>query len=396
MFASLARGKSEIWNCLKSEDVESTENAFQTMGCEIEVKNDRTIIIGRGRDGLIKPVKDLYMGNSGTTTRLLCGIMAAQKFSARLTGDKSLSSRPMKRIIDPLSLMGARIISNNGFLPIEISAVESLVPISYKLPIASAQIKSSLLLAGLHLDTETVIIEDKKSRDHTERMLNLRISEESGIRKIYSSANNYPDPGKYIVPSDISTASFFIILALLLEESELILPHVSLNESRTGLLDLLKEMGADIVTENFEIINGEPRGDITVRSSKLKNVDIPEEMIPNIIDEIPILAIAGIYAEGDFNIKNASELRFKESDRIKSVCENLKLLDLSVEEFEDGFKISGEPKSGHVHFESYGDHRIAMAFAILSLIRPGGGTINDFECVSISNPSFIDQLNSII
>jgi len=396
MFAAMAEGKSEIYNCLQSEDVLRTINAFREMGCQIEFTEKKIIVNGKGIDGLQKPKEELYMGNSGTTTRLIAGILSAQKFEAKLTGDASLSSRPMKRIIDPLTQMGAHIKGKNGFLPIEINPVQSLKPIEYELPIASAQIKSCVLLAGLYLDEETVVVENKKSRNHTEQMLNMKVIEGDGLRKIYSSKNNYPTAAEYVVPSDISTAAFFIILTLLSKGSELNLPNISLNESRIGIITVLINMGADIKFDNIKTINGEKRGDIVVRSSKLTNIEILPEIIPNIIDEIPILAIAGIFADGNFVIRKAKELRHKESDRIKSVCDNLKLIGLCVTEFEDGFEITGKPNLGKVTFESYDDHRIAMAFSILSLLIDQGGTINNFECVAISNPHFINQVNSII
>lgn len=395
MFSALADGKSEIYNCLQSEDVISTINAFKEMGCNIEIGEEKIEVTGRGLNGLQKPNGDLYLGNSGTTTRLLAGILSAQKFPSRLTGDPSLSSRPMKRIIDPLELMGADIKSNNGFLPIEISPVNSLKPIEYMLPIASAQIKSCVLLAGLFLDEETVVIEKKVSRNHTEKMLNLKVEEIDGVKKIYSSKKKYPEPNEYIVPSDISTASFFIVLALLLKDSEIILPNVSLNESRVGIISVLKKMGANIELDDVNTINGEKRGKLIVKSSNLVNVEIPNEIIPNIIDEIPILSIAGVFAEGDFKIRSAKELRFKESDRIKAVCDNLKLLGLNVNEFDDGFNISGNFNIKKVTFNSYGDHRIAMAFSILSLLIEQGGNIENFECVNISNPNFLMQLESV-
>ncbi len=395
MFSALADGKSEIYNCLLSEDVISTINAFKEMGCKIEISEKKITIIGNGISGLQKPNKELYLGNSGTTTRLLAGILSAQKFNSRLTGDPSLSSRPMKRIIDPLEAMGANINSANGLLPIDIFPVDSLKPIEYRLPIASAQIKSCVLLAGLFLDGETIVVETKQSRNHTEQMLSLRVVEENGLRKIYSSVKNYPIPTNYYVPSDISTASFFIVLTLLSNDSELILPNVSLNESRVGIISVLKKMGAYIEFDNMNIINGEKRGDLIVRSSKLINVDIPAEIIPNIIDEIPILAIAGIFAEGDFIIKNAKELRHKESDRIKSVCENLKLVNLDIYEFDDGFSVSGILSGTNVTFESYDDHRIAMAFSVLSLLMVQGSSVKNFECVNISNPYFLKQLEGV-
>ena len=395
MFSALADGKSEIYNCLQSEDIVSTINAFGKLGCQIEVNDEKITVYGKGIGGLTKPNEDLYLGNSGTTTRLITGILSGQKFSTKLTGDPSLSGRPMKRIIDPLELMGAKIKSSNGLLPLEIFPTDLLHPIEYELPIASAQIKSCILLAGLYLSKETIVIENKRSRNHTEQMLGLQVVEENRVRKIYSSIKNYPMPSEYFVPSDISTAAFFIVLTLLLKDSELILQNVSLNETRVGIISVLKKMGAYIEFENIKTFNGEKRGDLIVKSSNLVNVDIPAEIIPNIIDEIPILAIAGIFAEDDFRIRNAKELRHKESDRIKSVCENLKLGGVQVNEFEDGFEIIGPPRINKVNFESYDDHRIAMSFSVLSLLIEEGGSVNNFGCVSISNPNFLDQLRQI-
>ncbi len=395
MFAALAEGKSEIFNCLQSEDVQSTIDAFRKMGCKIEITEEKIIVEGKGINGLQKPKENLYLGNSGTTTRLLSGILSAQQFPTKLSGDASLSSRDMTRIIIPLTQMGADIKSKNGLLPIEINPVEKLKPIEYELPIASAQIKSCVLLAGLFNDEETVVIEKKKSRNHTEKMLNLKIEEGENSRKVYSSKKNFPQAQVYHVPSDISTAAFFIILTLLLKDSELILPNISLNETRIGILDILEKMGGNFSIQNQSILNGEKRGDIVVRSSELKNVEIPSEIIPNIIDEIPILAIAGIFAEGDFVIRNARELRHKESDRIKSVCKNAKLIGVDFEEFEDGFRLFGKLNNEKVIFDSYDDHRIAMSFAILSSVIEQGGTINNFDCVNISNPEFSSQLKQI-
>lgn len=396
MFAAMADGKSEIYNSLESEDLSRTINAFREMGCKIEKDEDKITVIGNGISGLKKPEDELYMGNSGTTTRLIAGILSAQKFKTILTGDPSLSTRPMKRIIDPLNEMGADIISKDGLLPLEINPVEKLKPITYNLPIASAQIKSCLLLAGLYLNEETVVVETKRSRNHTEQMLGLKVVEKDGKRMIYSSAKNFPMPNKFIVPSDISTAAFFIVLTLLSKNSELRLPNVSLNETRVGIISVLKKMRGNIEFENIKTINGEKRGDIIVKSSNLINVNIPAEIIPNIIDEIPILAIAGLIADGKFEIRNAAELRHKESDRIKAVCENLKLLNVELNEFEDGFEITGKPNNDKVTFESFDDHRIAMSFSILSLLLEQGGIINNFECVSISNPNFLKQLESVI
>ncbi len=400
MFSALANGRSEIYNCLLSDDVLSTIDAFRNLGIEIEINNGKVIVNGKGINGLQKPKHELYLGNSGTTTRLLSGILSAQNFSTVLTGDESLSKRPMKRIIEPLHLMGADIYGINNCLPLKINPVSSLKNIEYKLPVASAQVKSCILLAGLFLEDKTCVIENKVSRNHTETMLGLEVKEEHGIRKIYSSKKNFPNADNYFVPSDISTAAFFIVLTLLTKNSELHLPNILLNESRIGIISVLQKMNANIEFGNVEIKNGEKRGDIIVKSSLLKNTEIPAEIIPNIIDEIPILAIAGLFAEGNFIIRNAKELRHKESDRISSVCNNLRLLGFDIIEFDDGFEIRGKNpneslKKQNVYFESYDDHRIAMAFSVLSMLLEHGGKINNFDCVSISNPDFLTQLKTI-
>jgi 3-phosphoshikimate 1-carboxyvinyltransferase len=399
MFSSLANGSSEIYNCLMSEDVISTINAFKSLGCKIEITNKIIIIEGKGINGLQKPDNELYLGNSGTTTRLLAGILSAQNFPTVLTGDKSLSQRPMKRIIEPLHLMNADITAEDGHLPLRINPVEQLKNIEYELPVASAQVKSCILLAGLYSDEKTCVVETKASRNHTETMLGLEVVEENGIRKIYSSKRNYPEPNNIIVPSDISTAAFFIVLTLLSDNSELRLANVSLNKTRTGIISVLKDMNGNIEYENVQTLNGEKRGDIIVKSSKLKNIEIPEKIIPNIIDEIPVLSIAGLFAEGNFKIRNAKELRHKESDRIKSVCNNLSLLGIDIVEHDDGFEILKEDKKSiskeTISFESYDDHRIAMAFSVLSMLLEQGGIVKYFNCVSISNPNFLTQIKTI-
>ena len=396
MFSSLAKGESVIHNLLESEDIFTTIKAFENMGCEIEKIGDIYKVTGRGFKGLTKPNSILDMGNSGTTTRLICGILAAQNFETKLIGDESLTKRPMRRIADPLNSMGANIeTSEAGTLPVIIKPADQLKAIEYKLPVASAQIKSAVLLAGLHLDDRTTVIETLPSRSHTENMLGLQVEETVNRRKVYISKDDYPEPQEYSVPSDISTAAFFIVLTLLAKNSEVKIKNILLNKTRTGLLTVLKEMGANIEIDNPVKINNELRSDIIVRSSELKNIEIKKEIIPNIIDEIPILTIAGLFAEGDFVINNAKELRTKESDRIASVCTNLKLLGLDIEEYEDGYKVSSEVKNKKVTFESYHDHRIAMAFSIFSLLNEEGGSVNGFETVNISNPKFLEQVKNI-
>jgi 3-phosphoshikimate 1-carboxyvinyltransferase len=396
MFASLAKGESKIFNLSNGEDVKSSQKCFEQLGAVITREDDFIIIKGCGYKGFKKPSAPLDSGNSGTTARLISGILIAQNFESVLIGDESLSIRPMKRIISPLTAMGGKIeATENLTLPLKYFPADEIVPINYELPMASAQVKSAILLAGLFTDNYTKVVEKIPSRDHTEKMLGLKVEHTEAGKVNYSSKANYPEPKDYFVPSDISTAAFFIVLTVLSKDSELRIKNVSLNETRTGIVEVLKKMGARIEVENFREIAGEPLGDIIVFSSKLSNVDITEDIIPNIIDEIPILSIAGILSEGSFTIRKAEELRSKETDRINALCYNFRLLGLDVSEFEDGFSISGDIKNTGVVFESFKDHRIAMAFGILAFLLDGGGKINNFDCVNISNPDFIKQVKSI-
>ena len=396
MFSSLAGGKSKIFNLSNGEDVFSTRNCFKQMGVNIESKGNFVEITGKGFKNFTKPVNSLNAGNSGTTARLISGILIAQNFESELSGDESLSKRPMKRIITPLTAMNGKIKASENFtLPLFFYPAEEIIGINYELPVASAQVKSAVLLAGLHSDQITSVSEKFSSRDHTEKMLGLttKITEKGKITFI--SKDDYPAPKTYFVPSDISTAAFFIVFCLLSEKSSLIVKNVSLNPTRTGILEVLKNMGAEIKTESIKEMNGEIFGDLSVQSSKLNNIKIDEKIIPNIIDEIPILSVASIFAEGKFEINKVSELRAKETDRINAICHNMKLLGLEVEEKEDGFSVSGDIKNNSVVFESFGDHRIAMSFGILSLVLKDGGKVNNFECASISNPDFLDQVSKI-
>jgi 3-phosphoshikimate 1-carboxyvinyltransferase len=262
--------------------------------------------------------------------------------------------------------------------------------------VASAQVKSALLLAGLFIENDTIIYELVATRNHTEKMLGLKTEIHGDETKIFVSKNNYPKPFEMTIPSDISSAAFFIVLVLLTKGSELLIKNVTLNDTRTGILHVVRDMGGRIVFENEIEENGEKRGDIRIFSSDLKNVEIPASIIPNIIDEIPVLAVAGVFAEGNFSVRGANELRVKESDRIKSMCHNFKIMGLDVEEFEDGFEVSGNIKGTDFVFESFGDHRIAMAFAVMSMLVPDGGTVNGFEAVTISNPNFLEQIAKLV
>lgn len=394
--SSLADGKSEITNLSNSSDIRSTINCLKELGIGIDESDKKTIVDGRGFKGFKKPSVDLNAGNSGTTARLLTGILAVQDFDSIVTGDKSLSSRPMGRIAEPLKKMGADIkISEKGTLPVYISAVDKLKPINYQLPVPSAQVKSAILLAGLHLDEETKVIETQQTRNHTEILLGLKIIKKNNEIISSVSRKNYPERNEYFIPGDISSAMYFIVLTLLSDNSQLILKNVSLNSTRIECLNILKQMGGDIEVEKKGESNQEDFGDIIVKSSDLSNVKISKETIPLIIDEIPALTIAGIFADGNFEILGAKELRVKESDRINALCINLNRLGLDVEEYEDGLSVSGNVGSQQVAFDSFGDHRIAMSFAVLSSILGDGGEVDNFDCVKISNPDFLKQLHSI-
>lgn len=397
MFASLAKGKSIIRNCSNSDDVKSTMDVFSKLGIKIEQGEVGIKIYGKGFKGLTKIDSELYAGNSGTTARLLSGILCAQDFSSVIIGDESLSNRPMLRVVEPLKSMGAIISASElGTLPLIISPAKNFHAIEYKMKVASAQVKSAIILAALHLDQDTIIHESTITRDHSERMLGIQTEHIDNTNKIIVSKKNYPVPFEMMIPSDISTASFFVVLALLVKNSELIIKNVSLNPTRIGIINILTSMGGKIEIENEGIENGELKGDLIIKSSDLVNVEIPKEIIPNIIDEIPILSVAGLFAEGNFKINHAKELRIKESDRIKSLCNNYKLLGLDVIEEDDGFELRGSIQNeDDIIFESYGDHRIAMAFAVLSMLLKKGGEVNQFESVAVSNPDFLDQINSI-
>ncbi|MGE5497386.1 MAG: 3-phosphoshikimate 1-carboxyvinyltransferase [Syntrophothermus sp.] len=396
IFAAMAEGESVIENLSNAEDVHSTIKCFRQLGCEINWQEKILHVKGRGFKGFTPPAEPLDAGNSGTTTRLLSGLLAVQDFPSVIIGDESLSKRPMKRVIEPLSFMGAKLEAAAAMtLPMNIYPSENLHAVNYELKVASAQVKSAVLIAGLHFDEETKVKEFVQTRNHTENLLGLKVEAGNGFYEISSSRKNYPVPGSYFVPSDISTAAFFIVLALLVEGSRLSIKNIGLNESRTGLIRILQEMGGSIRIENPRTVMGEALGDIIVSGSKLHNIDIPAELIPNIIDEIPVLAVAGVFADGEFRISGAKELRFKESDRISAVCENMKIAGIIVQEFEDGFSLSGIPGRHKMIFESYHDHRIAMAFAVLTSVLEQGGTIDNFECVAISNPDFLKQLQSV-
>ncbi|HPO55951.1 MAG: 3-phosphoshikimate 1-carboxyvinyltransferase [Ignavibacteriaceae bacterium] len=396
ILSSLAGGKSFIRNLSIGEDVKSTIGCFEELGVIFKKVSGGLSVEGRGFKGLRKPERTLNCGNSGTTARLISGILACQGFESEISGDDSLSRRPMKRIIDPLRYAGALMDAReDNFLPIRFRISRNIMPRDYTMSVASAQVKSALIFTGLHPEGVSTIRESGITRNHTELMLRLPVVHEGDLKIIKVSKDCYPLAEDYFIPGDISTASFFIVLTLLARDSELIIKNVSLNSTRTGYLSILKEMGGDIRILEIKNLSGEAFGDLHIRSSSLHNVKIGKDLIPQIIDEIPILAVAGAFAEGEFRIDGGKELRVKETDRISAICNNLKQVGVRIDETEEGFCISGRVTKKSGIFESYGDHRIAMATTILSLLLENGGKINNFESIKISNPNFIKQLTKV-
>ncbi|MFH2012956.1 MAG: 3-phosphoshikimate 1-carboxyvinyltransferase [Pseudomonadota bacterium] len=399
IIGSLARGKTRITGLLRGDDNLRTLNAFRMMGIEIdESKEEQLIINGRGLYGLTEPEDVIDAGNSGTTMRLLTGLLSGQKFFSVITGDRYLRKRPMKRVVEPLSSMGAKIWGrgNGNFAPLVIKGTK-LNPIDYTSPITSAQIKSAILLAGLYADGVTKVTELSMSRDHTERMLNFfgaDLKKEGNSVSISDGSNM---EGKEIeIPGDISSAAFFIVAALVIPNSELLLKRVGVNPSRTGILEVLGKMGGKIQLLNKDEICGEPVADILVKTSQLIGVKIEGDLIPKTIDELPILSVAASAAKGDTVIKDAKELRVKETDRIKAVASELKKFGVEVEEFDDGMRISGKDSLTGCECQSFGDHRIAMSLIIAGLMASGKTVVEDTTCIGTSFPDFKDKLFSLI
>ncbi len=398
MLGALAQGRTEIHNFLMAEDCLSTVKCFQAMGIEITEKDQVIYVHGRGLDGLSEPRDVLDCGNSGTTTRLLLGILAGQPFFSVLTGDGSLRSRPMDRVVKPLSEMGAVFMGRqqSRLLPLSVSGGR-LKAIHYQTPVASAQIKSALLLAGLFANGQTVVEEPAVSRDHTERML------KSFGAKIEVSRRSAAVEGqptlvgrRVVVPGDISSAAFFLTAAAIIPGSDVTLVGVGLNPGRKGIIDVLKTMGADITVFNNKVEGGEPIGDIRVQGRELKGTDISGEIIPTLIDEIPVLAVAAAVAQGKTVFRDAAELRVKETDRIAAVGAELAKFGVKIEERPDGMVIEGgRPLTGTV-CQSHGDHRIAMAMAVAGLAAEGQTVVKGADSVNISFPGFNDALKSII
>ncbi|WP_434136240.1 bifunctional prephenate dehydrogenase/3-phosphoshikimate 1-carboxyvinyltransferase [Pseudomonas luteola] len=392
MLGSLADGTTEVEGFLEGEDALATLQAFRDMGVVIKgPTNGRVTIHGVGLHGLKAPAGPLYLGNSGTSMRLLSGILSAQAFDTTLTGDASLSKRPMNRVADPLREMGAVIeTAEQGRPPMTIRGGQKLKGIHYDMPMASAQVKSCLLLAGLYAEGETSVTEPAPTRDHTERMLQgfgYPVTVEGNVARVRSGSRLTAN--RIEVPADISSAAFFLVAGSIAENSELVLEHVGINPTRTGVIDILRLMGGDITLENQREVGGEPVADLRVRSATLKGIEIPEALVPLAIDEFPVLFVAASCAQGRTVLRGAEELRVKESDRIQVMADGLKVLGVSATPTPDGIVIEGGSMGGG-EVESHGDHRIAMAFSVASLRASAPIRIRDCANVATSFPGFLE------
>lgn len=397
MFAAIGDGQSRLRNYSSARDCQSTLDCLEALGVQVKREKDLITVEGVGFDGLHPASQMLDVGNSGSTIRMLSGILAGQSFTTEITGDESIQRRPMKRVIDPLNLMGAQIEAREGnFAPIRITG-GNLKAIEYTPPIASAQVKSCVLLAGLFAEGQTTVVEKTPTRNHTEVMLRevgAAIETSADGERISVTGRQRLKPlGDYIVAGDLSSAAFFIVAALVAPDAEIRLRHIGVNPSRTALIDVLKQIGGQIEVENQRLAHGEPVADFLIRSSTLSgNLELSGAVIANLIDEIPILAVAATQLEGTLTIRDARELRVKESDRIRSIVDNLRLMGIQVEEFDDGLRLTGKQTLKGARVESYGDHRIAMAFAVAGLIAEGETEIVGAEAASVSLPEFYQLL----
>lgn len=398
LFSALAKGVSTIKNPLTAEDCLSTAKCIEDLGCKVEKKKDLWKVHGVGLWGFSAPDKPLDCGNSGTTMRLLSGILAAQNFSSVMEGDASLSKRPMDRVATPLREMGATFDLRDGrYAPFVITGRKDLKPIHWKNRVASAQVKSSVLLAALHANGESVYEEPTISRDHTERMLaacGVKIQRKGSVLTIKGPSKLKTQ--KWSIPGDISSAAFFLVAALLVKGSRVTLKQVNVNPTRTGILDVLEEAGAKVAMKNRRNIGGEPVADLVVtRQSPLKAFNIDEAISSRLIDEIPILAVLASQCDGVSEFSGLEELRFKETDRLKAIAKNLTLMNVRVVEKEDGLRITGPARLHGTTLSSFDDHRIAMAFAIAGLIAEGPTKIEESDCVAISFPTFWTLLTQL-
>lgn len=396
MFGALAEGKTTIRHFLKGEDCLSTIDCFRKLGVQIEETDEEIIVHGKGWDGLKEPSAILDTGNSGTTTRLMLGILAGRPFHSVMIGDESIGKRPMDRVTVPLAEMGADIAGrdNGRFTPLSIRG-QKLNTTEYKLPVASAQVKSAVMFAALQADGESVIIEPEATRDHTEKMIEQfggQIRRE-GDRIIVQGGQTFQGTDVY-VPGDISSAAFFMVAAAITPNSEVVLENTGLNETRTGIIDVMKQMGADITIEKTTV-SGEEMGTITVKTSQLKGTEIGGSIIPRLIDEIPVIALLATQAEGETVIRDAEELKVKETNRIDTVVNELKKLGADIEATDDGMVIRGKSSLHGGTVSSHGDHRIGMVMAIASLLTDGEVTLENHEAIAVSYPEFFAHLNTL-
>ena len=389
MLGSLASGVTEISGFLKGADCLSTIDCFRKMGIDIDINGENVTVHGNGLRGLKKPDELLYTGNSGTTTRLLCGILAGQNFDTSITGDVSIQKRPMGRVVKPLSMMGAKI--ENEHCPLYITGTK-LHGIDYKMPVASAQVKTAIILAGLYADGETVIHEIEKSRDHTELMLSA-MGADLTVDNLDITVKPTHDltAVNVDVPGDISSAAFFLVLGAIMPNSQITVTNVGINPTRTGIIDVLKDMGADITLENVHTSAGETVADITVRSSSLKGTTVGGDIIPRLIDELPIIAVAAVFADGQTVIKDAQELKVKETNRIRAIVDEFNKCGIDITETDDGMIINGGKSIHGADFKTYGDHRMAMSLTVLAQLADGESTLDDSDCACVSYPTFFDD-----
>lgn len=399
MLGAIASGQTKIEGFLPSNDCLSTLNCLKSLGVVFDRSSEAQVIIfGRGKKSLVEPTEVLFAGNSGTTMRMLPGILAGQDFFSVLTGDRSLNERPMARIIRPLTEMGARLFSReNGNKPPIALVGSQLSAIDYEMPVASAQVKSCLLLASLFADGKSRIKEIAPSRDHTERMLAFLGADISTQQKSIEISGRKELAGSLIdVPGDLSSAAFLLSATLISKDSSITVESVGTNPTRTAFLEAVKMMGGRLAIEGETIISNEPRANLAVSSSKLEAIEIGGEMIPNMVDELVIFAVLATQARGKTRVSDARELRVKESDRIAAITSELKKLGADIEEFPDGFVINGPSKLVGTEVDSYGDHRIAMALTIAGLVAEGETVVKGAEAVNVSFPGFIDSLSSLL
>ncbi len=396
LLAALAEGPSEIHFYSAAEDCQSTLNCLERLGVNCRRQGNTVSMEGVGLEGWRAPTRDLDAGNSGSTLRMLSGILAAQPFRSRLVGDASLSRRPMKRIAEPLIRMGAKVhLQPGGLPPVEIEGAK-LSPIQYEMPVASAQVKTAVLLAGVFAEGATEVSEPAQTRDHTEialEWMGATIGRHGRTIRLEGPARLRGQ--KLYVPGDISSAAFFIAAALMVPGSELVLENVGLNPTRTAMLQWVTDMGGRVKVVNLEMLQGELIGDVRVESSTLQGGEIPREMVPGLIDELPVLAVLGTQTESGLSFHGAEELRVKESDRLAAVAENLRRLGAEVEEFPDGLRVAGRQTLRGASINTYGDHRIAMAFAVAGLIAEGPTVLSESDSVKISFPQFFETLHQV-